>query len=141
MLPAVFQNSLSIEVLGEGLQGFLFQVLGQIPGLGSVAAIAHEMPGEDGVGFQDALDAVGGLESREIPALDVGEEESDQLGLLEHYIPPGPHRVGPIGPAGRSELGSVEVLDVALDDVLEGPQGAADALQFGEVLEVVVIAE
>jgi hypothetical protein len=38
-------------------------------------------------------------------------------------------------------LGSVEVLDVALDDVLEGPHRAADALQFGEVFEVVVIAE
>jgi hypothetical protein len=49
--------------------------------------------------------------------------------------------VGPIGPAGRSELGSVEVLDVALDDVLEGPHRSADALPFGEVLEVAVIVE
>ncbi len=94
MLPAVIQNSLGIEVLGEGLQGFLFQVLGQIPGLGSVAAIAHEMPGENGVGFQDALDAVGWLESREVPALDMGEKKRDQLGLLEHHIRPGPQRVG-----------------------------------------------
>ena len=137
MLPAVFQNSLGIE----GLQGFLFQIFGQIPGLGSVAAIAHEVPGENSMGFQDALDAIGRLESREIPALDMSEEEGDELGLLEHHLPPGSHRVGPIRPAGRSELGSVEVLDVALDNVLEGPHRAADALQFGEVFEVVVIAE
>ena len=49
--------------------------------------------------------------------------------------------MGPIGPASSSELGAVEVFDVALDDVLEGPHRAADALQFGEVLEVAVIVE
>ena len=141
MLQAVFQNSLGIEVLGEGLQGFLFQVLGQIPGLGPMAAIPHKMTGEDGVSLQDGLDAVGRLESREVPTLDMGEEESDELDLLEHHVPSGPNRVRPIGPASRSELGSVEVLNVALDDVLEGPHRAADALQFGEVFEVVVIAE
>jgi hypothetical protein len=34
------------------------------------------------------------LESREVPALDMGEKKRDQLGLLEHHIRPGPQRVG-----------------------------------------------